>query len=500
MVETQMFDVFVIGGGINGVSVARDAVGRGFSVMLAEMNDLASGTSSAATKLIHGGLRYLEHYEFRLVREALSEREILWSNSPHIIWPLRFVLPYEKGMRPAVVLRAGLALYDYIGTRKLLPPTKTLNLHKDEAGKPLKDTYGLGFEYSDCWVDDARFVVLNAQDAQDRGAVVVTRTKVTSARREDGGWTLQLVGRDGATQTVRAKMVINAAGPWVDQVLGATMGNNNVHNVRMVKGSHIVVKKLYDHDRCYFFQNADGRIFFAIPYEHDFTLIGTTDQDYQGDLGAVKISEAETDYLCKAASEYFKSPVTADQIVWTYSGVRPLFDDGASAAQEATRDYVLKLEGDAATGAVVNVFGGKLTTSRRLAESVLEKIEAVLGKRGDPWTRVAKLPGGEFEPLAFEAEARRLHKDYPALPTPFTNRLMRQYGTKARVLLGGARSADELGEHFGADLYAAELDYLIAHEWALSAQDVLWRRTKLGLRLDAEQAARVDTYITQKAA
>ncbi|MEO5807270.1 glycerol-3-phosphate dehydrogenase [Devosia sp.] len=500
MAETELFDIFVIGGGINGVSVARDAVGRGFSVMLAEMNDLASGTSSAATKLIHGGLRYLEHYEFRLVREALSEREVLWANAPHIISPRRFILPYEKGMRPAVVLRAGLALYDYIGTRKLLPPTKTLDLRKDEAGRPLKDGYGLAFEYSDCWVDDARFVVLNAQDAQAKGARIATRTKVISAKRDNGVWVLDLLSKDGTVQTVCAKLVVNAAGPWVDEVLGATMGSNNAHNVRMVKGSHIVVKKLYDHDRCYFFQNADGRIFFAIPYEGEFTLIGTTDQDYHGDISKVHISDEETDYLCAAASEYFKNPITRDQIVWTYSGVRPLFDDGASAAQEATRDYVLRVDGDAATGAAVNVFGGKLTTSRRLAESVLEKIEHVLGKKGAPWTRVAKLPGGEFEPLAFDAEVRRLHKDYPDLPQTLIKRLMRLYGTKSRALLGDAQSLDDLGQHFGADLYQREVDYLIANEWARAAQDVLWRRTKLGLHLSKAEAEAVETYVTSKAA
>ena len=489
-----MLDIFVIGGGINGASVARDAVGRGYSVALAEMNDLASGTSSAATKLIHGGLRYLEHYEFRLVHEALAEREVLWAAAPHIIWSLRFVLPHHKGLRPAAVLRAGLALYDYMGGRRLLPPTKTLDLTRDEAGKPLKPGYKLAFEYSDCWVNDARFVVLNARDAADRGASVHVRTKVVSARREDGGWTVELDGEAGK-QSVRARMLINASGPWVDDVINQAMGKNGAHNVRLVQGSHIVVRKLYDHDRCYFFQNSDGRIFFAIPYEGEFTLIGTTDRDYHGDPKDVAITEEETDYLLKATNEYFAQSVGRDDIVWSYSGVRPLFDDGASAAQEATRDYVLKLDGDAANGAVINVFGGKLTTSRRLAESVLEKIEEVLGKKGPAWTKSATLPGGDFGPKSFDAELRRLGMDYPQMNAGLLRRMMRLYGTRAKAVLGTARSEADLGTHFGADLYAAEVDYLVANEWARTAQDILWRRTKLGLKVSAEDATRLEEYL-----
>ncbi|MET3926603.1 glycerol-3-phosphate dehydrogenase [Devosia sp. 2618] len=497
MATSDSVDIFVIGGGINGASIARDAVGRGYSVALAEMNDLASGTSSAATKLVHGGLRYLEHYEFRLVHEALAEREVLWAEAPHIIKPLRFVLPHHKGLRPALVLRAGLAMYDYMGGRRLLPPTKTLDLTKDITGKPLKPGYRLGFEYSDCWVDDARFVVLNARDAADKGAAVHVRTKVTSVRRDAGGWLIELDGEAGR-QSVRAKLVVNAAGPWVDHVITGAMGRNGAHNVRLVKGSHIVVRKLYDHDRCYMFQNADGRIIFSIPYEDDFTLIGTTDEDYPGDPKDVKISDAETDYLLGAASEYFAKPVTRDQIHWTYSGVRPLFDDGASAAQEATRDYVLKVDGDAEAGAAINVFGGKLTTSRRLAESVLEKIEGVLGAKGKPWTKTSRLPGGGFEPLAFDAEVRRLGMEYSGLPGTLLRRLMRQYGTKARDVLGDAKSVDDLGRHFGWDLYAREVVYLVEHEWARTAQDVLWRRTKVGLRVSAEDVAALEAYLASR--
>jgi glycerol-3-phosphate dehydrogenase len=494
MADIASVDIFVIGGGINGASVARDAVGRGFTVALAEMNDLASGTSSAATKLVHGGLRYLEHYEFRLVHEALAEREVLWAAAPHIIKPLRFVLPHHKGLRPAFVLRTGLAMYDYMGGRRLLPPTTTLDLTRNEAGRPLKPGFRLGFEYSDCWVDDARFVVLNARDAANKGARILVRTKVISVRRDGGSWLVELDGESGS-QTVRAKLVVNAAGPWVDEVISGAMGKHGAHNVRLVKGSHIVVRKLYDHDRCYIFQNADGRIIFAIPYEDDFTLIGTTDEDYSGDPKDVKISDKETDYLLSAASEYFAKPVTRDQIHWNYSGVRPLYDDGASAAQEATRDYVLTLDGDAATGAAINVFGGKLTTSRRLAESVMDKIEGVLGKKGPAWTKVSKLPGGEFEPLAFDAEVRRLAKDYSGLPAPMLRRLTRLYGTKARQLLGDARDVSGLGQHFGADLYAAEVDYLIANEWARTAQDILWRRTKLGLRVNEADVAALGDYL-----
>lgn len=490
-------DIFVIGGGINGASIARDAVGRGFTVALAEMNDLASGTSSAATKLVHGGLRYLEHYEFRLVQEALSEREILWAEAPHIIKPLRFVLPHHKGLRPALVLRTGLAMYDYMGGRKLLPPTKTLDLTRDVTGIPLKPGYRLGFEYSDCWVDDARFVVLNARDAADRGAVIHVRTKVTSVRRDAGGWQVDMDG-EGGRQSVRAKLVVNAAGPWVDHVITGAMGKNGAHNVRLVKGSHIVVRKLYDHDRCYIFQNGDGRIIFAIPYEDDFTLIGTTDQDYDGDPKDVKISDSETDYLLSAASEYFAKPITQDQIHWTYSGVRPLFDDGASAAQEATRDYVLKVDGDAATGAAINVFGGKLTTSRRLAESVLEKIEGVLGRKGAIWTRGSTLPGGDFQPKSFDAELRRLRLDYADLPQAMLARMMRQYGTRTRQLLGSAKTVSDLGQHFGWDLYAAEVIYQVEQEWARTAQDVLWRRTKLGLRVGEEDVARLEAYLASR--
>ena len=495
MSEQTIFDVFVIGGGINGCGIARDAAGRGYSVALAEMSDFASGTSSGSTKLIHGGLRYLEHYEFRLVREALMEREVLWAMAPHVIWPMRFVLPFHKGgPRPAWLIRLGLFLYDHIGGRKLLPATKTLDMTRDPAGAPLKRLFTKAFEYSDGWVDDARLVVLNARDAADRGARIMARTRVVSARREGGRWAIEIENTaTGARETIRARMLVNAAGPWVDRVLSETVGNNDVRNVRLVQGSHIVVKKKFDDPRAYFFQNPDGRIMFAIPYQDEFTLIGTTDRDFTGNPADVRISDAEIDYLCKAASEYFSDPVGREDIVWTYSAVRPLFDDGASKAQEATRDYVLRVEnGDAP---LLNVFGGKLTTYRRLAESALEKIGETIGEKGRKWTAGSQLPGGDFPAGGYDDEVAKLKTRYPFLAASHARRLVRLYGTRAAQLLGNAASEADLGKHFGADLYAAEVDWLIGQEWALRAEDVLWRRTKLGLKFSRAQTAELEEYM-----
>ena len=489
-------DIFVIGGGINGCGIARDAVGRGYSVFLAEMNDLASGTSSFSTKLIHGGLRYLEYYEFRLVRESLMEREVLWKSAPHIIWPMRFVLPYAKGLRPAWLIRLGLFLYDHIGGRKLLPATKTLDMRSDAAGKPLKPLFTKAFEYSDGWVNDARLVVLNARDAADRGATVRTRTKVVSARRDEGLWTVTVEDlRTGGTEDIRARIIVNAAGPWVDHVLSDAIGMNDVHNVRLVKGSHIVVPRKFDDPRAYFFQNKDGRIIFAIPYEGEFTLIGTTDQDYDGDPHRAEISDSEITYLCDAASEYFAKPVKPEDIVWTYSGVRPLYDDGATKAQEATRDYVLKVEGGDDQAPIINVFGGKITTYRRLAEHMLEKVEGFLGKKGKPWTAGSVLPGGDFFEVGFEAQVKRLKASYGFLELGHARRLTRLYGTRAATMLGLAQSVSDLGRKFGSDLYEAEVLYLVQHEWAVTAEDVLWRRTKRGLTLSREAAAALEEYM-----
>jgi glycerol-3-phosphate dehydrogenase len=497
---TSEFDIFVIGGGVNGCGIARDAAGRGYSVFLAEKNDLASGTSSAATKLIHGGLRYLEHYEFRLVHEALKEREVLWASAPHIIWPLRLVLPHHKGLRPAWFLRLGLFVYDYLGGRKLLPGTKTLDMRTDEAAKPLKPIYTKAFEFSDCWVNDARLVVLNAQDAAERGATIVTRAAVVSARNDGGVWDVNIRHASGETETVRAKLVVNASGPWVDQVLSGTLGQNRVGQVRLVQGSHIVVKRLYEHDRCYFFQNGDGRIMFVIPYEDEFSLIGTTDLDYEGDPGDVKISESEIDYLLSSASEYFAKPLVRADIVWTYSGVRPLYADGASKAQETTRDYVIKTAGKKNDAPLVNVIGGKLTTYRRLAESVLEKVEDLIGKKGPRWTETATLPGGDFPPTGYDDAVSALKRDYAFLDLSYARRLVRLYGTLARKILGIAKSYGELGRHFGDDLYEAEVRYQMDHEWAKTSDDVLWRRTKRGLHAARIDVGALDAFMAGTAA
>jgi glycerol-3-phosphate dehydrogenase len=493
------FDVFVIGGGVNGTGIARDAAGRGYSVVLCEMDDLASGTSSAATKLVHGGLRYLEYYKFRLVHEALAEREVLWKSAPHIVWPLRFVLPHVKGMRPAWFLRLGLFVYDHLGGRRLLPGTRTLDLRKDKAGKPLKPGYRTAFEFSDGWVMDSRLVALNARDAADRGATIRTRTKVVSARRQDGEWELVIEDRrTGARESVHARLLVNAAGPWVDEVMIEALGQNGVHNVRLVKGSHIVTRRLFAHDRCYFFQNADGRPIFAIPYENDYTLIGTTDLDYEGDPGAVKISDAETDYLLAAVSAYFAEPVTRADIVWTYAGVRPLYDDGVSASKEATRDYVLRLSGQENEAPLVNVFGGKLTTYRRLSEKAVDMIGDAIGKRGPRWTRGSTLPGGDFPPTEFDALYGRLQGGYPNLDAKLLGRLARSYGTIAFAILGEARETADLGARFGADLHAREVDYLMATEWAVTADDVLWRRSKLGLRVSDADKVRLAEYMAAR--
>ena len=501
----KIHDLFIIGGGINGCGIARDASGRGYSVGLAEMNDLASGTSSWSTKLIHGGLRYLEHYEFRLVREALMERETLWRMAPHIIWPLRFVLPHQKGIRPAWLVRLGLYLYDYIGGRKELPATKVLDLRTDEAGIPLKPGFGKAFEYSDCWVNDARLVVLNAIDARSNGADIRTRTKLVSAKREtakDGKpvWRIGLEDTlSGSRSEVFSRLIVNAAGPWVDNVLASAVGANS-KNVRLVQGSHIVIKKKFAHERAYFFQNSDGRIFFAIPYERDFTLIGTTDQDYTGDPAKVAITDKEIEYLITGAGAYFKEPITRDDIVWTYSGVRPLFDDGASAAQEATRDYVLKAEGGGNIAPLVNIFGGKITTYRRLAESMMEKISALIGGKGSNWTRGAELPGGDFPHKGFDHLVSQFQRDYPFLPGDTVRRLVRLYGTRTSDMLVGATSYSGLGEDFGFGLTESEVEYLIREEWVLTADDVLWRRTKLGLLFSQSAKAHLEKFIVSSLA
>lgn len=512
-----MLDLFIIGGGINGCGIARDAAGRGLSVALAEMDDLASATSSASTKLFHGGLRYLEYFEFRLVREALAEREILLRAMPHISWPLRFVLPYHrdmrfeadtptsrllsrvmpwmKGRRPAWLIRLGLFLYDRLGRRELLPGTATLDLTCDPAGAPLQDRFAKAYEYSDCWVQDARLVVLNARDAQARGARIMTRTKVVAADRRGDHWRITLQDAAGTRRVETARMLVNAAGPWVGEVLHGMLGSSAPGDVRLVRGSHIVTRRLYDHDKCYFFQGQDGRIIFAIPYEEDFTLIGTTDADHPDPSVKPECSPEERRYLLEFASRYFKTPVTEADVVWTYSGVRPLYDDGAGSATAATRDYVLTLDRGGAP--LLTVFGGKITTYRRLAETALDKIGTALPVGQGPWTAGAALPGGDFPVDGAPALIEQLRTDYPFLTAPWARRLVRAYGTQARMVLGDARSAADLGVDFGATLSARELDWCIANEWVRRAEDMIWRRSKLGLRLDPDQVAAIEAHIAR---
>jgi len=490
----MIYDLFVIGGGINGCGIARDASGRGLKVFLAEQGDLASGTSSASTKLIHGGLRYLELYEFRLVREALIEREVLLRSAPHIIWPLRFVLPHHQGLRPWPLIRLGLFFYDHLGGRKMLPPTRSVDLRSDETGRPLKEEFTRGYEYSDCWVEDARLVVLNARDAAKRGAEIRTRTKCKTARRADSVWELTIVDGAGKEDTVRAKVLINAAGPWVSQVLGEVVGRNAPDRIRLVKGSHIVVDKLYDHDRCYIFQNADGRICFAIPYEQNFTLIGTTDEDYRNEPEEPRISETEIAYLLASVSEYFRRPVSREQVCWTYSGIRPLYDDGASKAHEATRDYVLKLDAPAGEAPLLSVFGGKITTFRKLAEAAFEQISQFFPTAGKPWTAPASLPGGNFSFEDVETLIGDLQRKYSFMTRRNVRRIFRAYGSEAEAIFGGARFAQDMGRSFGL-LTEREISHLVEKEWACTADDILWRRSKLGLHLSTVEQEALRQYL-----
>jgi len=508
-------DIFIIGGGINGCGIARDAAGRGLRVTLAEMNDLASATSSASTKLFHGGLRYLEYFEIKLVRHALKEREVLLRAMPHIAWPMRFVLPYHRdmrfegetpvskilsvvmpwmrGRRPAWLIRLGLFMYDTLGGRDILPATKTLDLHGTAEGAPLDDRFEKAFEYSDCWIEDSRLVVLNARDAQDRGAEILTQTKVVSAARTGDVWEIETNGPDGP-RTHHARILVNAGGPWVGDILQGTLRVNSTEGVRLVRGSHIVTHRLFDHDKCYFFQGTDGRIIFAIPYEEDFTLIGTTDAEHDSPSNTPECSVAERDYLIDFTNNYMKKNISKDDIVWTYSGVRPLYDDGATSATAATRDYVLKVDD---TGApLLNIFGGKITTYRVLAEDSMEKLRPYLGALKPKWTAGVALPGGDFAVDDVEAQITALARDYPFLTPQWAKRLIRAYGTDARKLLGDAASASDLGQDFGATLTQAEVRYLMRYEYATCAADILWRRSKLGLRLDTQQAAALDQFIT----
>lgn len=477
-------DIFIIGGGINGVGIAADAAGRGLSVILAEQNDLASGTSSASTKLIHGGLRYLEYYEFMLVRKALTEREVLLSAAPHIIRPMRFLLP-QKGLRPAWLIRLGLFIYDHLGGRKLLPPTSTTKLNKAPYKDILKNEYKKAFEYSDCWVDDARLVVLNACVARGNGAKVLPRHKCISAVREGAIWKIEIKNtQSGELKSYKAKVLINAAGPWVGNVITNVLKKPDQNLVRLVKGSHIIVKKIFEHNKAYLFQGNMGRVIFAIPYENDYTLIGTTDQDYNGDPADVKISEEEIDYLCNVSNEYFNASIKPDDVISHYAGVRPLYNDGASDAKEATRDFVLKLDEDMA---LLNIIGGKITTYRVLAEQAMDKIRDYFPTMKGDWTANSPLPGGNFSISEYEFYLYKLASEYPFLTDDVIDRYFASYGTKAWDVLKGCTKLEDMGQHFGHGLYEAEVKYLIENEWAMNAEDILWRRTKLGLHMNKDQ-------------
>jgi len=481
-------DLLVIGGGVNGAGIARDAAGRGLSVILCEKDDLAEGTSSRSGKLVHGGLRYLEYYEFRLVREALIEREVLLNAAPHIIWPMRFVLPHSPTDRPAWLVRLGLFLYDNLGGRKRLPGTRTLDLHRDPEGAPILDTYRKGFEYSDCWVDDARLVVLNALGAQEAGAEILPRTACTSLQAEGGVWAATL--RDAATgadRKIRARAVVNAAGPWVNDVVGRVAGTNSRRAVRLVKGSHIIVPKIWEGQQAYLVQNHDKRVIFINPYEGDRALIGTTDIAYDGAPEAVQADDDEVTYLIAAVNRYFKQKLRPEDVLETFSGVRPLFDDGKGNPSAVTRDYVLDL--DQTRGApILNIFGGKITTFRKLAEHAVEELKPFFPAMTAPWTADVPLPGGDMPNADFESFLSQVRADYPWLPRDLSKHYARLYGTRIAAILGAASSSSGLGRRFGPLLYEAEVTYLIETEWARTAEDILKRRTKHGLHMsDAEQ-------------
>ncbi|HEM8498379.1 glycerol-3-phosphate dehydrogenase [Burkholderia multivorans] len=494
MNQPNRYDLLVVGGGINGAGIARDAAGRGLSVLLCEQDDLASHTSSASTKLIHGGLRYLEYKEFGLVRKALQERETLLRAAPHIMWPLRFVMPHMPNLRPAWLIRIGLFLYDHLAKRELLPGSRGIDMRRHAAGAPLVDSIRRGFVYSDGWVDDARLVVLNALDAKERGAEILTRTKLVSAERRSDEWEARLQQPDGAIRVVRARAIANAAGPWVGDVLHGALGRGAHHSVRLVKGSHIVTRRLFDHDHAYIFQNPDKRIIFAIPYERDFTLIGTTDVEYMSDPARVAIDRDETQYLCDSINRYFKRKISPADVHWTYSGVRPLLEDeNAANASAVTRDYRLEMD-DGEGAPLLSVFGGKITTFRKLAEEAGDMLCRALDRDAPAWTAGAPLPGGDIANAKFDAFADAFAKRHRWLPAPLARRYARAYGTRAARVVGNAQSLADLGAEIVPGLFEAELRYLRDTEWATCAQDVLWRRSKLGLHvapgtLDAASAA-----------
>ncbi|MEP0520470.1 MAG: glycerol-3-phosphate dehydrogenase [Hyphomicrobiales bacterium] len=490
-------DLFIIGGGINGVGIARDAAGRGLSVMLCEKDDLAQGTSSRSGKLVHGGLRYLEYYEFRLVREALIERETLLNSASHIIWPLRFVLPHSPSDRPAWLIRLGLFIYDHLGGRKRLAGTRSLNLRKDPEGKPLKNKYKKGFEYSDCWVDDARLVVLNAVAASELGAEIRTQTACTSVRREGAHWQVQMTDTiDGTKQDIKAKVIINAAGPWVNDIIGRVVGDNSTRNVRLVKGSHIIVPKFWDGDNAYLVQNHDKRVIFINPYEGDKALIGTTDIPYEGGLDEVAADDNEIEYLISAVNRYFSKELSQTDVLESFSGVRPLFDDGNGDPSAVTRDYVFDLVQSQGL-AILNIFGGKITTFRKLAEHALHRLSPIFPDMGGDWTANSVLPGGDIENADFDLFVANARADYPWAPDDLLLHYARLYGTRLTCILGDAKNVEALGQKFGPNLYEAEVRYLVEHEWALHSEDILRRRTKHVLHMSTCDITSFDDWFEQ---
>ena len=492
MQELKPVDLVVIGGGINGAGIARDAAGRGLSVILCEKDDLAQGTSSRSGKLIHGGLRYLEYYEFRLVREALIEREVLLNAAPHIVWPMRFVLPHSPEQRPAWLVRLGLFLYDHLGGRKKLPGCRNIDLRRDPEGRPIRPEFTRAFEYSDCWVDDARLVSLNALDAKERGATVMTRTAATAARRMNGGWEVAFTAADGTQSKVQAKAIANAAGPWVENVINGVAGSNSPRRVRLVKGSHIIVPKFWEGPQAYLFQNNDKRVIFVNPYEGDMALIGTTDIPYEGKAEDVAIDESETAYLLAAVNRYLTTPIKRDEVFHAFAGVRPLYDDNAENPSAVTRDYVFDVTGEPP---MLSVFGGKITTYRKLAEHALEKLKPFFPDMTGAWTAAAPLPGGDMPGADFERFLAQLQTTQPWLPEDLAHHYARLYGTRTTDLLNGARDLAGLGQHFGGLLYQAEIDYLRKAEWARTAEDVLDRRTKHGLHITPGQRAAVQRFM-----
>jgi glycerol-3-phosphate dehydrogenase len=494
--EAEPVDLLIVGGGINGAGIARDAAGRGLRVVLCEQGDLANYTSSASSKLIHGGLRYLERYEFRLVREGLLEREVLLRAAPHIIWPLRFVLPHSPEQRPLWMIRLGLLVYDHLGGRKTLPGTTRIDLQRDPLGRPLKEQFRTAFAYPDCWVEDARLVVLCALDAHERGAAILTRMRCTAARRANGLWYVDLVPTfGGPARLVRARALVNAAGPWVARFLTEQTDLARPARIRLVKGSHLIVPRLFDHGDAYVLQHRDGRVVFVMPYEKRFSLIGTTEVDYQGDPDEARITHAEIVYLCDAVSRYFRATLTPDRVLWTFAGVRPLYDDARADLSAVTRDYAFDLNHMPGEAPLLSICGGKITTHRRLAEHALNKLKPVLGFEGQPWTATAPLPGGDLPNGDFELFVRELRTATPWLPADLARRYGRAYGSRVGKLLMGARRLDDLGEHLGDGLYEAEVEYLRREEWAVSAEDILWRRSKLGLHVGADTIARLEARL-----